>query len=88
MGSITTHDTILNFLEFLKVVKQVDKICQTLHSNVSSVLHITSQVEHTKKHNSIDGESKSVKENADHQNRLTVCSYMLLQYYHMVRKRL
>ena len=27
-----------------------------------------SQVEHTKKHNSIDSESKSVKRNADHQN--------------------
>ena len=36
---------------------------------VSSVLHIMSQVEHTKKCNSIDSESKSVKRNADHRNR-------------------
>ena len=45
---------------------------------VSSVLRITSQVEHIKKRNSVDSESKSVKRNADHQNRLTVCFYMLL----------
>ena len=51
------------------------KICIIM---VSSVLRITSQVEHTKKRNSIDSESKSVKRNADHQNRLTVCFYMLL----------
>ena len=44
---------------------------------VSSVLRITSQVEHTKKCNSIDSESKSVKRNADHWNRLTVGFYML-----------
>ena len=31
-----------------------------------------SQVEHPKKHNSIDSENKSVKRNAGHQNRLTV----------------
>ena len=37
---------------------------------VSSVLRITSQVEHKKKYKSIDSESKSVKRNADHQNRL------------------
>ena len=53
---------------------------------VSSVLLITSQVEHTKKCNNIDGESKFVKQNTNHQNRLTVDFYMLLQYYHMVRK--
>ena len=47
---------------------------------VSFILHITSQVEHTKKCISIDSESKSVKQNADHQNRLTVCFYMLLPY--------
>ena len=45
---------------------------------VSSVLRITSRVEHTKKRNSIDSENKSVKWNANHQNRLTVCFYMLL----------
>ena len=49
---------------------------------VSSVLGITSQVEHTKKRNSIDlgidSESKSVKRNANLQNRLTVYFYMLL----------
>ena len=43
---------------------------------VSFVLHITSQVEHTKKHSSIDSESKSVKRNADHQNRSTVYFYI------------
>ena len=51
------------------------KICILM---VSSVLRITSQVEHTKKHSSIDSESKSVKQNANHQNHLTVCFYMLL----------
>ena len=45
---------------------------------VSFVLDITSQVEHTKKRYSIDSESKSVKQNADHQNHFTVCFYMLL----------
>ena len=45
---------------------------------VSSILRFTSQVEHTKKRNSSDSESESVKQNADHQNRLTVCFYMLL----------
>ena len=39
---------------------------------VSSVLRITSQVEHTKKRNSIDSESKSVKRNTDYRNCLTV----------------
>ena len=43
---------------------------------VSSILCIMSQVEHTKKRNSIDSESKSVKRNVVHQNRLTVCFYM------------
>ena len=38
----------------------------------------TSQVEHTKKHKSIDSESKSVKQNADHQNRLTVFLHVTL----------
>ena len=44
---------------------------------VFSVLCITSQVEHTKKCNSIDSESKFVKQYANHQNHLTVCLYML-----------
>ena len=47
---------------------------------VSSILRNTLQVEHTRKHNSIDSEKKSVKRNAGHQNRLTVCFYMLPQY--------
>ena len=33
LGGIKTHDTILKFLEFIKVVKQADKICQNSHSN-------------------------------------------------------
>ena len=45
---------------------------------VSSIVHITSQVEHTKERNGIDSESKSEKRNAHHQNHLTVCFYMLL----------
>ena len=53
---------------------------------VSSILRISSQVEHTKKRNSIDSESKYVKRNSDHQNHSTVCFYMLLYYYHTVRK--
>ena len=45
---------------------------------VFSVLHITSQVEHTKKHNGIDSESKSVKRNAHYENRLTVFLHVTL----------
>ena len=45
---------------------------------VSSILRIMSQVKHKKKRNSSDNKSKSVKQNADHQNRLTVYFYMLL----------
>ena len=45
---------------------------------VSSVLCITSQVEHTKECNSIDSERKSMQQNADHQNPLIMCFYMLL----------
>ena len=55
-------------------------MCQNSHSNdfFYSTLLITSQVEHTKKHNnSIDSGSKSVKQNADHQNCLTMCFYKL-----------
>ena len=44
---------------------------------VSFVMCIISQVELTKKHNSIDSENKSVKRNTNHQNRLTVCFYIL-----------
>ena len=47
---------------------------------VSPALHITSQVKHRKKHNSIDSERKSVKRNANYQNHLTVCFYMLFYY--------
>ena len=54
---------------------------------VSSILRIMSRVEHTKKRNSTDSESKSVKRNANHQNHLTVCFYILLYYYYTVRKR-
>ena len=59
------------------------KICAIRYAKiyilmVSSILYITSQVEHTKECNSIDSESKSVKRNTDHQNHLTVCFYMLL----------
>ena len=64
----------LKFLEFIKVVKYA-KICIVM---VSSVLRYTSQVEHTKKRNSIDSENKSVKRNAGHQNCLTVSFYVLL----------
>ena len=46
---------------------------------VSSIFRTISQVEHTKKHNSIVSESKSVKRNAGHQNRLIVCFYLLLE---------
>ena len=47
----------LKFLEFIKVVKYA----KTHIPMVSSILHITLQVEHTNKHNRIDSESKSVK---------------------------
>ena len=45
---------------------------------VYSILRITSQVEHTRKHNSIDSEKKSVKRNTSHQNHLTVYFHTLL----------
>ena len=51
------------------------KICILM---VSFILRITSRGELTKKHNSTDSESKSMKRNADYQNRLTVCFYVLL----------
>ena len=44
---------------------------------VSSILCITSQVEHTEERNSVDNENKFVKQIADHQNLLIVCFYML-----------
>ena len=44
----------------------------------SSILHNMSQVEYTRKRNSIDSENKSVKLNAGHQNHLTVSFYVLL----------
>ena len=51
----------LKFLEFVKVVKQADKLCQNIHSNGFFHFAYSSQVEHTKKCNSIYSESKSVK---------------------------
>ena len=51
------------------------KICILM---VSSILHNTSQVEHTMKCNSIDSENKSVKQNISHQNCLTVCFCVLV----------
>ena len=45
---------------------------------VSSILHVTSQVEHTKKHNSIDSENKFVKQNGDHQNHLMLFQHVTL----------
>ena len=74
MGGIKTNDTILKIFEIIKLTKYA-KICILM---VSSVLHIMSQVEHAKKCNSIDSESKFVKQSTDHQNYLTVCFYMLL----------
>ena len=63
----------LKFLEVIKMVNKMTKYAKICILMVSSILRITSQVEHTKNCNSIDSESKSVKRNADHQNRLTVC---------------
>ena len=68
----------LNFLKFVKVVKKLTKYAKICILMVSSILRITSQVEHTKKCSSIDSESKFMKRNTDHQNHLTVCFYMLL----------
>ena len=47
---------------------------------------LMSQVEHTKKCSRSDSENKSVKQNAGHQNRLTLCFYALPQYYYTVKK--
>ena len=68
----------LNFFKFVKVVNKLTKYTKIRILMVSSVLRIASQVEHTKEHNSIDSESKSVKRNVNHQNHLAVCFYMLL----------
>ena len=68
----------LKFLEFVKVVNKLTKYAKICILMISSVLCIASQVKHTKKRNSIDSESKSVKQNDDHQNRLIACFYMLL----------
>ena len=46
---------------------------------VSSVLCTTSQVEHTKKHNSIESESKFVKQHANQHNRFNIV--FLHNYY-------
>ena len=51
----------LKFLKFVKVVNKLTKYAKICILMVSSILRITSQVEHTKKCNSIDSESKSVK---------------------------
>ena len=74
-----------HYVGFSQIGSQIyAKICILM---VSSVLCITSQVEHTKEYNGIASESRFVKQNADHQNHLTVCFYMLLQHHHIVRKR-
>ena len=52
---------------------------------VSSVLLLTSQVEHGRKCNSIDSENKSVKWNTNHHKCLMVCFYMLLYCYSTVK---
>ena len=69
---------MIPFLKFLEFVKVVTKYAKTHILIVYSVLRIMSQVEHTKKCNSNDGESNSVKQNANHRNHLIVCFYMLL----------
>ena len=70
----------LKFLEVIKVVKYADKICQNPHSNgfFRFAYYVHHMFKHIKERNSIDSESKTVKRNADHQNCLTMCFYMLL----------
>ena len=59
---------------------------------VSSVLCTTSQVEHTKKHNSIDSESKFVKQHANQQNHFNIVftyyssTTIQLEYYFGLNK--
>ena len=59
-------------------------MCQNLHFN--GFFHFAYYIKSWthKKCNSADSESKSVKQNADHQNHLTVGFYMLVLYYHTV----
>ena len=64
-----------NLFRWQNEVTKYAKICILV---VTSILHIMSQVEQTKKCNSIDSQSKSVKQNANYQNRLIVCFYMLI----------
>ena len=56
----------LKFLEFVKVVNKLTKYAKICILMVSSILHITSRVDHIKKRNNIDSENKSVKRNSDH----------------------
>ena len=53
---------------------------------VSSVLHITSQVEHIKKPNSVDSERKSVKRNADRDLSYSSCGayFMFIELHSYV----
>ena len=61
LGGMKTHDTIFNFFNSLRWQNKLTKYARISILMVSSVLCITSQDEHTKKHNNIDSESKSVK---------------------------
>ena len=63
---------IIKMFEFIKVIKKLTKYVKNGILMVSSILRTTSQVELTQKYNSINSESKSVKQNTDHQNCLTV----------------
>ena len=74
-------------ITFCDVISWWNKRLKCFRWNISGGRHqdlLTSQVECTKKHNSIDGENKSVNWNAGHQNHLTVCSTC---YYYTVKKR-
>ena len=61
----------LKLLEFVKVVKYAEKCAKICILMVSFILCVMSQVEHTKKRNSIDSESKSVKQNQGRRNVFT-----------------
>ena len=81
LGGVETQKTILNVLNLLNWLNTLLTRCAKIHIPMaSSILHITSQVELTKKCSNIDSKNKSVKYNTYHQNDVTMCLYMLLWY--------
>ena len=78
----------LIFYIILKLYLVTSRIVDLVPSKLLDLSLLTSQVEHTKKHSSIDSENKYVERNSSHQFHLTVCVtvYLSPQYYYAVKK--